>query len=76
MRYLAEFYGDVNAAVKMRRILPEYFTGCQNLRSLRQDIHETSTTGEVAALLDRISENGGPGYYDWRPTSDAVLHPG
>ena len=65
MRYLAEYYGDVSAAVKMRRILPEYFTGCQNLRSLRQDVHETSTTSEVAALIERISGGSDPGYYEW-----------
>ncbi len=69
MRYLADYYGDVSAAVKMRRILPEYFTGCQNLRSLRQDVHETSTTSEVAALIDRISGSS-PGYYEWA-ASDA-----
>ena len=63
MRYLCEYYSDQGGAVRLRRILPEYFTGCQNLRSLRQDIHETSTPGEVAALLDRIGEDGLSGAY-------------
>ncbi len=66
LRYLCEYYGDKGGSVKMRRILPEYFTGCQNIRSLRQDVHETSTLGEVAALLDRISEDGPCGLYDNR----------
>jgi tRNA-dihydrouridine synthase B len=64
MRYLVEYYGEKGAAVRMRRILPEYFTGCQNLRTLRQDIHETSTPGEVAALLDKIGEDGLCGFYE------------
>ncbi|MCX6648892.1 MAG: tRNA-dihydrouridine synthase [Candidatus Bathyarchaeota archaeon] len=64
MRYLSEYYGEKGAAVRMRRILPEYFTGCQNLRTLRQDIHETSTPGEVAARLDKIGEDGLCGFYD------------
>jgi tRNA-dihydrouridine synthase B len=66
MRYLSEYYGDKGAAVKMRRILPEYFTGCQNIRTLRQDVHETFTTEEVVALLDRIGEDGSAGFYSNR----------
>jgi nifR3 family TIM-barrel protein len=69
MRYLCEYYGDRRGAIKMRRILPEYFSGCVNLRSLRQDVHATSTPGEVAALMDRILDDGAHGSYDWRVTS-------
>jgi tRNA-dihydrouridine synthase B len=64
LRYLCEYYGDKGGAVRMRRILPKYFTGCRNLRSLRQDIYETSTPGEVSALLDKIGEDGLSGFYD------------
>jgi nifR3 family TIM-barrel protein len=71
MRYLCEYYGDHGGAVKMRRILPEYFPGCVNLRSLRQDTHKTSTSGEIEALMDRILEDGAHGSYDWRATSHA-----
>ena len=69
MRYLCEYYGDHNGAVRMRRILPEYFSGCVNLRSLRQDIHETSMPCEVEILIGRILDDGAHGSYDWRATS-------
>ena len=64
LRYLCEYYGDKGGAVRMRRILPKYFTGCRNLRSLRQDISETSTPGEISALLDNIGKDGLSGFYD------------
>ena len=64
MNYLCEYYGDKSAAVRMRRILPEYFSGCKNLRTLRQDIHNTSTPNQVALLLDRIKNIGPHGTYD------------
>jgi tRNA-dihydrouridine synthase B len=66
LRYLCEYYGDKGGAVRMRRILPKYFSGCVNLRSLRQDIHATSTPEEVAALMDRILDDGALGSYDWQ----------
>ena len=64
MNYLCEYYGDKSAAVRMRRIIPEYFSGCKNLRTLRQDIHNTSTPNQVALLLDRIKNIGPHGTYD------------
>ena len=64
MNYLCEYYGDKSAAMRMRRILPEYFSGCKNLRTLRQDIHNTSTPNQVALLLDRIKNIGPHGTYD------------
>ncbi|TSA39688.1 hypothetical protein D4R30_00715 [archaeon] len=66
LRYLCEYYSDKGGAVRMRRILPKYFTGCQNIRSLRLDIHETSTPAEVAGLLERISDDGLNGIYSNR----------
>ena len=66
MKFLCEYYSDKGGAIRMRRILPEYFTRCQNLRTLRQDVHETSSPGEVAALLDRIGEDDLFGFYDNR----------
>ena len=71
MSYLCEYYGDKGGVVKMRRILPKYFPGCVNLRSLRQDVHETSIPEEVKALVGRIINNGANGSYDWRTTSSA-----
>jgi tRNA-dihydrouridine synthase B len=68
MRYFCEYYGDKGGAVRMRRILPKYFPGCKNLRSLRYDIHTASSPGEVAALMDRILEDGAHGCYDGRVT--------
>jgi tRNA-dihydrouridine synthase B len=67
MNYLCEYYGDKSAAVRMRRILPEYFSGCKNLRTLRQDIHNTSTPNQVALLLERIKNIGPHGTYEFSP---------
>ena len=72
MKFLCEYYSDKGGAIRMRRILPEYFTRCQNLRTLRQDVHKTSSPGEVAALLDRIGEDGLFGFYDNHRVSDAA----
>ncbi len=66
LRYLREYYGDRDAAINMRRILPKYFAGCQNIRSLHHGVHAASTPGEVAALLDRIEEHGTKGIYNNR----------
>jgi tRNA-dihydrouridine synthase B len=67
MKYMSEYYGDMSATVRMRRILPKYFSGCTNLRVLRQDINGTSTPNQVAQLLDRIKNNGPHGIYDFSP---------
>jgi len=50
--------------VRMRRILPKYFSGCTNIRVLRQDICDATTPNQVAQLLDRIKDNGSHGIYD------------
>jgi tRNA-dihydrouridine synthase B len=67
MKYMCEYYGDMSAAVRMRRILPEYFSGCKNIRILRKDIHDTTTPNQVALLLDRIKNNGPHGIFDNLP---------
>ena len=64
MNYMREYYGDVSAAVRMRRILPKYFSGCKNLRVLREDILGATNPAQVARLLDRIRDNGLRGIYD------------
>jgi tRNA-dihydrouridine synthase B len=64
MNYMCEYYGDMSAAVRMRRILPKYFTGCKNLRVLRQDINGANTPSQVVQLLDRVKNNDPHGIYD------------
>jgi tRNA-dihydrouridine synthase B len=64
LNYMREHYGDMSAAVRMRRILPKYFSGCKNLRVLRQDVNGATTPDQVAQLLDRIEDNGSHGIYD------------
>jgi tRNA-dihydrouridine synthase B len=64
--YLRDYFGDRDAAIHMRTILPKYFTGCQNIRSLHHDVYATNTPEEVAALLDRIEDSGDKGVYDNR----------
>jgi tRNA-dihydrouridine synthase B len=61
MRHLAlliEFYGERRAILKMRSILPHYFSTCMFLKNLKHDVQQLSTTTEVTHLLKRISTNG------------------
>jgi len=66
LSYLRDYFGDRDAAVHMRTILPRYFTGCTNIRSLHHDVYATNTPEDVAALLDRIVDGGEKGVYDNR----------
>jgi tRNA-dihydrouridine synthase B len=76
MKYLCEYYGDKGGAVRMRRILPKYFSGCKNLRSLREDIHSTSNSNEVSELMERILNEGAHGRYEGGVThSEGDLSP-
>lgn len=56
LQLLCDFYGDGNGVLKMRKILPEYFSNCQNLRKLKLEVQHASSFLQIITLLDRILE--------------------
>jgi tRNA-dihydrouridine synthase B len=55
---LIEFYGERRAILKMRSILPHYFSTCMFIKNLKNDVQRLSTPSEVTHLLKRISTTG------------------
>jgi len=54
---LFEFYGERRAVLKMRSILPHYFSSCLFLKELKKDVQRITTAAEISLLLNRIEEN-------------------
>lgn len=55
---LVDFYGERRAVLKMRSILPHYFSSCLFLKQLKKDVQKISTAREIHLLLERLLENG------------------
>jgi tRNA-dihydrouridine synthase B len=55
---LADFYGERRAVLKMRSILPHYFSSCLFLKELKKDVQQITTASEIPLLLKRLVENG------------------
>jgi tRNA-dihydrouridine synthase B len=58
LRLLVEFYGERRGVLKMRSILPYYFSSCASLKTLKLDVQQVSTTEDILILLARISQKG------------------
>lgn len=56
LQHLCDFYGESNGILKMRKVLPEYFSSCHNLKKLKLEVQHTSSFLEIIALLDQIRE--------------------
>jgi len=56
LAFLIDFYGERRAVLKMRSILPHYFSSCLFLKDLKKDVQRISTAGEIPLLLERIQE--------------------
>jgi tRNA-dihydrouridine synthase B len=56
LKYLCEFYGKRCGIIKMRRILPEYFQGCMNLKYLKNDTKKLFDSEDIYRNLGRIIE--------------------
>jgi tRNA-dihydrouridine synthase len=60
---LVDFYGERRAVLKMRSILPHYFSSCLFLKDLKKDVQEITTPREIPVLLERIQDDGMSGVY-------------
>jgi tRNA-dihydrouridine synthase B len=61
---LVDFYGERKAVLKMRSILPQYFSSCFFLKDLKLDVHQASKASEIPLLLERLDDANGNTIYD------------
>lgn len=58
LHLLVEFYGERQAILKMRSILPHYFSSCLFLKSLKKDVQQITHSKQISVILERINERG------------------
>jgi tRNA-dihydrouridine synthase B len=56
LELLIDFYGERRAVLKMRSILPHYFSSCLFLKALKKDVQQIIMAKEIPLLLERIQE--------------------
>ena len=54
LRLLIDFYGERRGIVKMRNILPHYFSSCVFLKDLKKDVQRVTDKKHIHDLLKRI----------------------
>ncbi len=54
LRELCEFYGEESGVLNMRKILPQYFSGCYHAKDLKRDVEKVKMSSDVETLLGRI----------------------
>ncbi len=57
LELLVDFYGERRAVLRMRSILPHYFSKCMFLKELKKDVVQVSTTKDLTLLVERIQDN-------------------
>lgn len=58
LRLLSEFYGERRAVLKMRSILPHYFSSCLFLKDLKKNVQQVTDVKQIPILLERIQNDG------------------
>jgi tRNA-dihydrouridine synthase B len=58
LRLLTEFYGERRAVLKMRSILPHYFSSSLFLKDLKKDMQQVTDMKHIPVLLERIQNEG------------------
>jgi tRNA-dihydrouridine synthase B len=56
LNLLIDFYGERQAVLRMRSILPHYFSSSLYLKELKKDIQRTSKAQEIPHLVEKIQE--------------------
>jgi len=54
LQHLRDFYGESRGIIKMRKILPEYFLNCYNLKNLKLEVQHVSLYSKMFELLENI----------------------
>ncbi|PNX53522.1 MAG: hypothetical protein BV458_03890 [Thermoplasmata archaeon M9B2D] len=54
---LESFYGERQAVLRMRSILPHYFSSCAFIKELKKEVQHLTTTKEINLLMERIQES-------------------
>jgi tRNA-dihydrouridine synthase B len=55
---LVDFYGERRGILKMRSILPHYFSSCLFMKNLKWDVQQISYAKEMSILLEKIQDTG------------------
>jgi len=63
LQNLCDFYGMGRGVLKMRKILPEYFSNCHNLKNLKLEVQHASSFSEILAFMEGIYEADGNIFY-------------
>jgi tRNA-dihydrouridine synthase B len=51
---LVDFYGERRGVLKMRNILPHYFSSCVHVKNLKFDVQRMTTVKEISLLREHI----------------------
>ncbi len=54
LQHLRDFYGESRGIIKMRKIFPEYFLNCYNLKNLKLEVQHVSLYSKMFELLENI----------------------
>jgi len=57
LELLIDFYDERRAILRMRSILPHYFSKCMFLKELKKDVVQANTAKDITLLIQRIQEN-------------------
>ena len=57
LRLLTEFYGERRAILKMRSILPHYFSSCLFLKDLKKDVQQVTDVKHIPILVERVQND-------------------
>jgi tRNA-dihydrouridine synthase B len=58
LHLLVEFYGERRAVLKMRSILPHYFSSCLFLKDLKKDMQQITDANHIPVLIEKIQDDG------------------
>lgn len=64
LQQLCDFYGKSKGIIKMRKILPEYFSNCKNLKNLKLEVQHASSYHQIIALLKNIKDENNKIFYE------------
>lgn len=63
-KLLTDFYGERSAVLKMRSILPHYFSSSLFLKQLKRDVQRAENTHDIHHIVTHLTEEGPHVMYD------------